>query len=138
MQTRESTDGPSSLMDFFMVGGKDHQESLSIMDTLIGVDLNTYLNRRTHQTDQYVGGGLIVRRGHPFTFLLLLGKSLPSACVCVCVCVCAMASCCHWCDNHSGPVVSGFLNTAACGVFSIPWIGYVGLVGGMGKGRVCT
>ena len=59
-------------------------------------------------------------------------------CVCVCVCVCAMASCYHWFDNHSGPVVSGFLNTAACGVFSIPLIGYVGLVGGMGKGRVCT
>ena len=58
-------------------------------------------------------------------------------CVCACVCVCvAMASFCHWFDNQSGPVVSGF--TAACCVFSIPWIGYVGLVGGMGKGRVCT
>ena len=77
--TRDSTDGPSSLMDFYMVGGKDHQESLSIMDTIIGVDLNTYLNRRAHQTDRYDGGGLIVRRGHPFTFFLLLGKSLPSS-----------------------------------------------------------
>ena len=78
-KAREGTDGPASLMDFIMVGGKDHQESLSIIDTISGVDLNASGNRRVHQTDRYDSGGLIVRRGQSFTFFLLLGKSLPSS-----------------------------------------------------------